>query len=29
VNRSSGSSTRLPAIVIWVSPAAIGVTPGR
>ena len=23
VNRSSGSSTRLPAIVIWVSPAAI------
>src|SRR4029079_14111918 len=25
VNRSSGSSTRLPAIVIWVSPAAIGV----
>src|SRR5438045_4957264 len=25
VKRSSGSSTRLPAIVIWVSPAAIGV----
>ena len=24
VKRSSGSSTRLPAIVIWVSPAAIG-----
>src|SRR5579875_1593102 len=27
VKRSSGSSTRLPAIVIWVSPAAIGLLP--